>query len=535
MQRSPAPGLSRVPLLSWILLLCVGSSAPAHLPEESHAAPLLLAQTAPSRPNAPIGSSASATPRRPGPQGKLTVLPKPSQAEAFEGFAPGISVRWDEQFLFVEGNGIPTHPMMTGITAWQQQVPLPQPYTGQNAWRIPLHPVPAREPRPIRNQFLRGAIAVAANGIPIFNPQNNRGEVSADIGELDQWGGHCGRADDYHYHAAPLHLQTSLGPKRPIAFALDGYPLFGLLEPDGSTPQNLDAFHGHDSPGLGYHYHASQKYPFVNGGFHGEVVEKDGQVDPQPRANPVRPALQALRGAKITGFESADPSRFAIRYEVQGDRRAVLYAVNPDGSVAFEFQNGSEGVRKELYPNPGNRSGGSDGGRGRGRGPKPDASRPPSDPAGTPPPPTPGEGDPNRPRRNADPENSPRKPWIQVHGAELDANGDGIIAVDEFLGEAKRTFAGYDSNHDGRLSREEYAGPNNVRSPMGGFVKEHPDKLDADGDGFINEAEFLREVRRMFDKMDLNHDGKLSPDEWRDLPPPNAVTPPPPSKKRPAP
>ena len=105
--------------------------------------------------------------------------------------------------------------------------------------------------------FLRGAIALAANGIPIFNPQNNRGEVSADIGELDQWGGHCGRADDYHYHAAPLHLQTVLGKGQPIAYALDGYAIFGLTEPDGSAPAQLDAFNGHATPALGYHYHAS--------------------------------------------------------------------------------------------------------------------------------------------------------------------------------------------------------------------------------------------------------------------------------------
>ena len=133
---------------------------------------------------------------------------------------------------------MPAHNMMVGITAWQQQVPLPQPYTGDNAWRIPLNPVPAKTPVAIRNRFLRGAIALAANGIPIFNPQNNRGEVSQDIGELDQWGGHCGRADDYHYHAAPLHLQTVLGQRLPIAYALDGYPIFGLSEPDGSAPAN---------------------------------------------------------------------------------------------------------------------------------------------------------------------------------------------------------------------------------------------------------------------------------------------------------
>ena len=31
--------------------------------------------------------------------------------------------RWDEDFLFVESNGIPDHQMMVGIIAWQQQVP----------------------------------------------------------------------------------------------------------------------------------------------------------------------------------------------------------------------------------------------------------------------------------------------------------------------------------------------------------------------------------------------------------------------------
>jgi hypothetical protein len=53
---------------------------------------------------------------------------------------------------------------------------------------------------------------------------------------------------------------------------------------------------------------------------------------------------------------------------------------------------------------------------------------------------------------------------------------------------------------------------------MGGFVKEHPDKLDSDHDAAISEAEFLREVRRMFDKLDFNRDGNLSAAEWRDLP-----------------
>jgi phosphatidylethanolamine-binding protein (PEBP) family uncharacterized protein len=274
---------------------------------------------------------------------------RPVQAAAFEAFAPRVSVRWNERFLFIEGNGLPAHPMMIGITAWQQQVPLPQNYTATNAWQIPLVPVPAREPASVKNRFLRGAIAIAANGIPIFNPQNNRGELSAEIGELDQWGGHCGRADDYHYHAAPLHLQETLGPRLPIAFALDGYPIHGLTEPDGSVPAGLDAFNGHTTPELGYHYHASKKYPYVNGGFHGEVVERDGQVDPQPRANPVRPGLPPLRGAKITGFETKDLNSYRLTYDLNGEPRGVSYTIQADGTLQFEFQNGRDGTAKETY------------------------------------------------------------------------------------------------------------------------------------------------------------------------------------------
>ena len=283
------------------------------------------------------------------PNGGGVVPQRPVQAAVFAAFAPGVRLRWDARFLFVESNGLPTHKMMVGITAWQQQVPLPQQYTGGNAWQIPLVPVPAKEPASIKNRFLRGAIALAANGIPIFNPQNNRGEISAEIGELDQWGGHCGRADDYHYHAAPLHLQAVLGKDRPIAYALDGYAIFGLAEPDGSVPVGLDAFHGHSTALLGYHYHASTKYPYVNGGFHGEVTERDGQVEPQPRAQPVRESLKPLRGVKITAFEGTGANSSKLSYEVNGEKRAVLYEAKADGTFPFEFQNGEEGMTREIY------------------------------------------------------------------------------------------------------------------------------------------------------------------------------------------
>ncbi len=330
---------------------------------------------------APIASFAGIPPLIAQAKPSVGVVSGPPQAKPFALFSPKVRVRHDEQFLYVEGDGLPAHGMMTGITAWQQQVPLPQNYVGTNAWRIPLKPVPSKTPASIKNRFLRGAIAVAANGIPIFNPQNNRGEISADIGELDRWGGHCGRADDYHYHAAPLHLQETLGKTLPIAYALDGYAIYGLAEPDGSAPKGLDAFNGHTTPALGYHYHASTRYPFINGGFHGEVVEAEGQVDPQPRAQSVRPALQALRGAEITGFTAgANGQGGHLTYAVGGKNGSVDFTPAQGGGWKFTFAEPDGSKREETYrgdDREGRRPGGEGkggekggkGGKGKGKGP----------------------------------------------------------------------------------------------------------------------------------------------------------------------
>jgi phosphatidylethanolamine-binding protein (PEBP) family uncharacterized protein len=298
----------------------------------------------------PVTSFAGTPPLIAQAKPSVGVVSGPTQAKPFALFSPKVRVRHDDQFLYVEGDGLPAHGMMIGITAWQQQVPLPQNYVGTNAWRIPLKPVPSKTPASIKDRFLRGAIAIAANGIPIFNPQNNRGEISAEIGELDRWGGHCGRADDYHYHAAPLHLQDTLGKTLPIAYALDGYAIYGLAEPDGSPVKGLDAFNGHATASLGYHYHASTRYPFINGGFHGEVVEAEGQVDPQPRAQSVRPALQALRGAEITGFTSGPSGQGnRLTYAVGGKSGSIDFTPVKGGGWKFTFADPDGSRREEIY------------------------------------------------------------------------------------------------------------------------------------------------------------------------------------------
>lgn len=297
-------------------------------------------------------------------------------ADIFKPFAPGVKTRASETHFFVESDGMPDHRLMVGITAWQQQVPIPQRYTGANAWQFPLTPIVAKNPLSAKDHFFRGAIAIAANGVPIFNPIKNDGRTDTFLaGELDEFGGHSGQADDYHYHVAPLHLQDKIGKGKAVGYALDGYPLYGLTDADGSTPKDLDKFNGHSHGSIGYHYHATKGYPYINGGFHGQVTELGGQVDPQPRAMGVRPATPPLRGAKITGFTKPKPGAYSLTYTVSGETRRVDYSVETDGSWLFNYVDGQgNGVKEYFQPQRdpgqgggrrGNRGGGQGGGGGR--------------------------------------------------------------------------------------------------------------------------------------------------------------------------
>lgn len=256
----------------------------------------------------------------------------------FSAYKPRVKTRWDATYFYVESNGMPTAmPAMKGITAWQQQVPIPQPYTGANAWSIPLNPVIADVPVSLDTALHTGAVAIAVNGVPVFNPENNRGEFSQDIGELDAFGGHCGRADDYHYHIAPVHL-TPKGPKKtPVGWALDGYKLYGYEEPDGTAATNLDQHLGHLWNGE-YHYHAIDKKPYMIASMRGKVTVQNDQVMPQPRATGVRTYLQALRGATITDLRQCDTNHFALRYEVNGKTNFVNYRWDSTGkNFVFNF------------------------------------------------------------------------------------------------------------------------------------------------------------------------------------------------------
>jgi Ca2+-binding EF-hand superfamily protein len=108
---------------------------------------------------------------------------------------------------------------------------------------------------------------------------------------------------------------------------------------------------------------------------------------------------------------------------------------------------------------------------------------------------------------------------------EADSNHDGNISQSEWqsarLREANAAFQKYDANRDGKISRaemdqarEQHMGARGGRGGHGERMK----ALDTDGDQQLSRAELGDRMPRLaadFDRLDGNHDGKLSREEMR--------------------
>ena len=274
--------------------------------------------------------------------------------DAFARFAPVVRTRSDAQYFYIESEGMPNHQLMVGITTWINQIPLPQDFTGTNAFRLPLAPQLSATPFTFDQVLPNNAIGVAVNGVPIFPALNASGLDSNLIGELDQWGGHCGRGDDYHYHAAPIHLTALVGASRPIGFSFDGFPLFGLTEPDGSAVSGLDKYNGHFAADGSYHYHATRTFPYIHFGFRGVVNFTNGQVNPQPRTNGTEPAIRPpTQITAITGFTSPVPDTFVLTYTRAAQSYTITYTVDRTRrTVTYAFTDPSGVARTENWVAP---------------------------------------------------------------------------------------------------------------------------------------------------------------------------------------
>ncbi|MEP3428274.1 MAG: YHYH protein [Roseibium sp.] len=150
--------------------------------------------------------------------------------------------------------GLPnsSDPIMRGIIGSNQQFPSVHNFS----FEILQKPILASTPTPTE----AGPLGVAVNGVPIFDPstqgpikQSTGKRPSAlEEGELDVCGGHAGRGDDYHYHMAPKCLIEDLGKKwvdgdkKPIGYAMDGFPILALgwFDRQNAVEAGLDSCRG---------------------------------------------------------------------------------------------------------------------------------------------------------------------------------------------------------------------------------------------------------------------------------------------------
>lgn len=106
--------------------------------------------------------------------------------------------------------------------------------------------------------------------------------------------------------------------------------------------------------------------------------------------------------------------------------------------------------------------------------------------------------------------------------AELDKNKDKKLSRDEFPSQFAQAFDRLDANHDGFIDEEEwnamrtrFGGGGGPGGGMGGGPRtgESLTKLlDANADGKVSREEFAK-VLSLFDVLDKDHNGELSPEE----------------------
>ena len=137
--------------------------------------------------------------------------------------------------------------------------------------RVPLNPVMASG-----SDTGLGPIGVAVNGVVIFN-QYAAGfqPLDDEILTFDQYNGHpAPPMGAYHYHVEPAWL-TRNDDAALVGVLLDGFPVYGPRDSDGSMPQGLDICHGHmgatpEFPEGIYHYHTTSEPPYISGCFRGQ-------------------------------------------------------------------------------------------------------------------------------------------------------------------------------------------------------------------------------------------------------------------------
>jgi Ca2+-binding EF-hand superfamily protein len=113
------------------------------------------------------------------------------------------------------------------------------------------------------------------------------------------------------------------------------------------------------------------------------------------------------------------------------------------------------------------------------------------------------------------PSEKPRDENYHGGGAAMllkyDANHDGTVMRDELIRGLKAEFAVHDTHHNGCLDAEQAGQINQAR--VDADQSTATPMMDWNQDGCIDYTEFSAVPYSLFDQLDANHDGKLTPKE----------------------
>jgi Ca2+-binding EF-hand superfamily protein len=99
---------------------------------------------------------------------------------------------------------------------------------------------------------------------------------------------------------------------------------------------------------------------------------------------------------------------------------------------------------------------------------------------------------------------------------KFDLNGDGTVDFDEFQKTLPHTFDRLDHNHDGKLTRAELFGKSKKKDGMAVWLSEaRITAVDENHDGVWTRAQLLstETVRSLFTDLDMDADHKLTSEE----------------------
>ena len=226
----------------------------------------------------------------------------------FDNHLCQLSFITNETHIEITSNGIPNHDLESGPGCCTS--------TQEHVWTIPLEPTNQTDCNPSVSTDgctmapERGAVAFAANGVPIFGPEDGPGgdAVAGQEGAYEEdrqhvWLGichaHSGPGGEYHYHADSncMHWHpdeekgeswsdysidssrnvTSHSPI--VGFALDGYPIYGFVgwDSDGEVTEMTSSYRLKDGE---TGYNGIDDYKYVSG--LGDLDSCNGQFGVTP-------------------------------------------------------------------------------------------------------------------------------------------------------------------------------------------------------------------------------------------------------------